>query len=108
MKQKEKNPRAAETAGSGLCAGCAHDPDCSFPRDPRHPIYSCEEVEVVKLEPVKPRKVASAGTSRGAPASPASARPISYDKGLCSDCANAPTCTFPRQEGGVWHCEEYC
>ena len=27
--------------------------------------------------------------------------------GLCFNCAHRDTCTFPRQEGGVWHCEEY-
>lgn len=28
-------------------------------------------------------------------------------RGLCQDCANRATCTFPRAPGGVWHCEEY-
>jgi len=27
--------------------------------------------------------------------------------GLCKSCANRETCTFPKPEGGVWHCEEY-
>jgi NADH-quinone oxidoreductase subunit E len=29
-------------------------------------------------------------------------------KGLCLNCANRETCTFPKPEGGVWHCDEYC
>ena len=28
-------------------------------------------------------------------------------KGLCKDCKNRKTCTYPKSEGGVWHCEEY-
>ncbi len=28
-------------------------------------------------------------------------------KGLCVNCANRHTCLLPKNEGGVWHCEEY-
>jgi hypothetical protein len=28
-------------------------------------------------------------------------------KGLCVNCDNRHTCTFPKPEEGVWHCEEY-
>jgi len=27
--------------------------------------------------------------------------------GLCVDCEARHNCTFPKSEGGVWHCEEY-
>ena len=27
--------------------------------------------------------------------------------GLCRNCARLSNCTYPRPEGGVWHCEEY-
>ena len=27
--------------------------------------------------------------------------------GLCCNCANRFTCTYPKSEGGIWHCEEY-
>lgn len=27
--------------------------------------------------------------------------------GLCMNCENRDTCTYPKPEGGVWHCEEY-
>jgi hypothetical protein len=27
--------------------------------------------------------------------------------GLCSNCDNRETCTYPKPEGGVWRCEEY-
>jgi len=29
-------------------------------------------------------------------------------KGLCINCDNRASCIFPIQDGGVWHCEEYC
>jgi len=28
-------------------------------------------------------------------------------RGLCSYCEEYATCTYPKLEGGVWHCEEY-
>ncbi len=28
-------------------------------------------------------------------------------KGLCANCEIRDTCTFPKAEGGIWHCEEY-
>ena len=28
-------------------------------------------------------------------------------KGLCQTCEYRETCTYPKPEGGVWHCEEY-
>jgi hypothetical protein len=28
-------------------------------------------------------------------------------KGLCMNCKHVDTCTLPKAEGGVWHCEEY-
>jgi hypothetical protein len=28
-------------------------------------------------------------------------------KGLCTTCDKRATCTFPKADGGVWHCEEF-
>lgn len=27
--------------------------------------------------------------------------------GLCRNCARLTDCTYPKPEGGVWHCDEY-
>ncbi len=27
--------------------------------------------------------------------------------GLCVNCEHRRTCTYPKPEGGVWHCEDY-
>ena len=100
---------AAATAGSGMCSCCSHASICSFPRDPGRPIFLCEEFEIAEPKPKAPRKASpAAASSPGTPTSLASAPPISHYRGLCSDCANGPGCTFPKPEGGVWHCEEYC
>ena len=28
-------------------------------------------------------------------------------RGLCATCDNADDCSFPKDDAGVWHCEEY-
>jgi len=28
-------------------------------------------------------------------------------KGLCATCGNVNGCIFPKDEAGIWHCEEY-
>jgi hypothetical protein len=50
----------------------------------------------------------------GAPPRPARAEPAreaAPEKrkhlGLCANCEDRDTCTFPRPEGGVWRCNEY-
>ena len=32
---------------------------------------------------------------------------IGREMGLCSHCENREFCTYPKPEGGVWHCDEY-
>ncbi len=94
--------RDAAAQGTGLCANCVHATDCRYRQTAQQPLLYCEEHEV-------------AG-SRGN-ASAAGATPKKDDRerslrdaavlGLCANCDHRDTCTLPRPEGGVWHCEEY-
>lgn len=34
-------------------------------------------------------------------------RPSAEEKDLCWNCQNHETCTYPKPEGGVWHCKDY-
>lgn len=34
-------------------------------------------------------------------------RPGVEEKDLCANCRNRDTCTYPKPEGGVWHCKDY-
>lgn len=80
----------------GLCATCIHKEDCIFCKQASAPILHCEEFD--GLEPVvKVLKVKGE----------ASEELNSELKGLCKNCANRETCTFPKPKSGVWHCEEY-
>jgi hypothetical protein len=79
----------------GLCATCKLASTCTFPRKPGHPVRFCDEFDgEQKVEAAKPK---------------ASAKKVTVNelKGLCRLCDKAATCTFPKGEGGVWHCEEY-
>jgi hypothetical protein len=86
----------------GLCSTCRHAPTCTYPRDPKRPVFNCEEFEI---------EAGRAGTgvvsSGPSPGSDANEDDAARYKGLCSNCENRRSCTFPKPEGGVWHCEEY-
>ena len=90
----------------GLCSTCKHAPTCAYPRDPKRPVFNCEEFEIEVGEPMKlsGRDVMSAGSCPGADLD---GDDFARHKGLCGNCDNRESCTFPRPEGGVWHCEEY-
>lgn len=83
--------------------GLQECPGCVYPREPEKPILECEEFEGFPSAPSSyPTKKAQAGTG-------AKGRALEKGrfKGLCKDCENRKACTFPKSEGGVWHCEEY-
>ncbi len=82
----------------GLCTRCVNGPTCTFPRDPAHPVRACEEFE----EPagLRPHLIVPPSIAGGAGASEPEV------KGLCRHCAVRLTCTFPKPEGGIWHCDE--
>ncbi len=94
---QEREPRL------GLCRDCTNAPECTFPRDAARPVRSCEEfapadsvgrgVPVVMVE-----RIFSAASD--------SSRTSGEWKGLCQDCRNRTTCTFPKPPGGIWHCDE--
>ena len=93
----------------GLCLSCAYASGCTYPRDPERPILQCDEcdagdfhtltvcpepfpTEIVTLLPARSLSVQQKTESV---------------KGLCGLCEDRSTCTYPKPEGGVWHCEEY-
>jgi hypothetical protein len=87
----------------GLCTTCKNAPTCTYPRDPDRAVLQCEEFE--GYEPLE------VGTQRRNVSPSYSASAQSEDsskyKGLCVNCEKRGSCTFPKSEGGVWHCEEY-
>jgi hypothetical protein len=85
----------------GLCSICAKSSTCTYRREPLQPVRECcdfepETAPVNFLPPtVSPLESITKGEKPGRHA------------GLCVNCEHRETCTYPRPEGGVWHCEEY-
>jgi hypothetical protein len=94
----------------GLCSTCEHRATCTYPRDPDQRIHYCCEHDGYQ-ESEGSVSLALLGTGRASshlPTSPRNDEALSTAyKGLCRSCQNRDTCTFPKPEGGVWHCEEY-
>ncbi len=86
-----------------LCSSCRNSGACAFQKDRQKPVLYCEEFEIDISPSAK-----IAGKEKSSPTAPVDAKEDSGKFiGLCSNCDNRRTCTFPRPEGGVWHCEEY-
>ena len=107
-KAKKKENTSLHKQYHGLCSCCEFSLTCSYDRDPKHPVLQCEEFGGIIRSPVKK------GDSKNNPLSnfrKATLTPkISfqqYDKGLCKTCEERISCTYPKPEGGVWHCEEF-
>lgn len=86
-----------------LCSTCDLAPGCTFVRDKdkRPPNLFCEEFTCDNSRPTKKVIRNNPNVSAVIKDNP------SKLKGLCSDCENRNFCTFPKLEGGIWHCEEY-
>jgi hypothetical protein len=103
-------PEPAPQSHAGLCASCLSAPECTFPRASGRPVLECEEFNgfsSVLSGRVSKKNLRLAGPPalRGNPGHPT--ENSSSAKGLCTLCENLRTCTYPRPEGGVWHCEDY-
>lgn len=96
--------RDAEPKGSepyrDLCSNCDHAPPCGGSNRPRRPVFFCEGFEVLGAPSTPDLDLAFAQQPR-------QMRSVSGRSGLCVNCDLVETCTLPRPEGGVWHCEEY-
>lgn len=89
----------------GLCSTCKHASECTFPRDPNRPVMQCEEFEGILYAPEETRRAQP--LSFGGKAPKTDEEEPTQLKGLCKLCENRSTCTYPKPEGGVWHCVEY-
>lgn len=91
----------------GICLICKNANTCVFPRDPNRPLLYCDELE---LDDPLPKGTREAMVSSYADMLEQTCRRSKGSEaplGLCKLCENREECTFPKPEGGVWHCEEY-
>ena len=85
----------------GLCAVCEHDPGCIYSVNSDGMVLQCEQFQMPLLQPADPAVSISPRPSS------TNGRNSAKYPGLCSNCDNRETCTYPKPEGGVWRCEEY-
>jgi hypothetical protein len=89
----------------GLCLCCQNSLTCTFFKNHNAAVLQCDEFD--GFEPLlRKSKPFSNKTIRNLKSNPGGKSPDSY-KGLCGNCEDRKTCTYPKLEGGVWHCEEY-
>jgi hypothetical protein len=101
-KQKKETASAEATPNMGLCATCTEAPHCAYVKNASRPILFCE-----MFNEGEPKEQIETEQPLSSPRSPEEGRPVSQLKGLCANCDHRDTCTYPKPEGGVWHCEEY-
>lgn len=90
---------AADTRALGICSTCNFVETCASRRTWIGPVHHCEEFD----------------DSEGKPSRPPSLSVVKADEpeanvgaiGICVNCVHRETCTLPKAEGGIWHCEEY-
>jgi len=81
-----------------LCMTCNHAQNCMYRKNKPEPVVECEEFDGYAISP---------GAGFVSESLSQEKKSDSRFKGLCVNCAKRETCTFPKAEGGVWHCEDY-
>lgn len=105
--EAERIPEVVAKQYRGLCSTCKNAEACSFPRDPNRPVLECDEFDGYEV----PQQEAS--IELAAPGTDVRSEEVAEKaesntvRGLCRNCGRFETCTYPKPEGGVWHCDEY-
>jgi hypothetical protein len=105
--RKMENPFEVKQEASGLCSCCNAFQTCTYSKDPQRPILQCEEFDGIvppSLKIVPHGKIVPEGFKQNPSVTMSDLNPY---RGLCSLCEDRMACTYPKPEGGVWHCEEY-
>jgi hypothetical protein len=94
----------------GLCMLCKNFSGCTYSRDPKIAVLQCEEFEgegpFTRKDILNPLSSSIARSTSPSILGKRRTRAL-HPKGLCGLCEDRGICTFPKPEGGVWHCEEY-
>ena len=89
---------------TSLCPGYTHTQGCMYQEDSDMPVWQCEEYEGYENPSGKI-------TGKNNPSSFRKKVELKEDSvqymGVCKTCDYREICTYPKPEGGVWHCEKY-
>jgi hypothetical protein len=89
----------------GLCLSCRNALTCTFLKNPNEAVLQCDEFDGFESFLRRP-KIFSHKSMMDLKSNPGK-KDLGGYKGLCSICEDRKACTYPKPEGGVWHCEEY-
>jgi hypothetical protein len=106
-KKKEKSLLPKKVDYYVICSCCSDASICTFPKNPGQPILQCEEFKGYEPRPGETIFKNDSLTTDPKLMSSAEEKNLGKYKGLCNICEDREICTFPKAEGGVWHCEEY-
>ena len=106
-KKKEAKMISKEKKYFGLCSSCKTASGWTYIRDLKRPVLQCEEFEGYEPRIVRTTVVNILLKTAPKFGSGNEERELSRYRGLCSICEDQAACTYPKPEGGVWHCEEY-
>lgn len=91
----------------GLCSCCNYSPTCTYPRESGRSVLQCDEFDGISSPPEQRiKKIRNLSINYFSGTHPDAQGPV-MSTGLCPYCENFHACTYPKPEGGVWHCEEY-
>ena len=88
----------------GLCYNCRNAVDCTFHKARPKPSLYCEEFEIDIYPSVR---IAAKEKPLPTVSVVANDEDPSEFIGLCNNCDHRSSCSFPKPEGGIWHCQEY-
>ena len=90
----------------GLCSTCNNAPNC-FHRARRGPALFCELFDGYAPPAERAQSEQAPRSADSSSARRATDEESPKYTGLCVNCDHRQTCTHPKPEGGVWHCEDY-
>jgi len=105
--EAEEESEISRRGYRGLCSACRKGEQCTYPRDYRHPILQCEEFEGIEPSAVRFTEKDILQAIDSIVKLNCEENNSNQYQGLCRNCQIREHCTYPRPEGGVWHCEEY-
>ena len=103
----KKRARSKVRKYSGLCSTCSNAPACTYRREFGEPKLFCDEFEGGLAMQKKSDDEETVSPAHPRSKSREEERDTGREVGLCGHCENREFCTYPKPEGGVWHCDEY-
>lgn len=89
----------------GQCSNCVHAPTCTYVKSLPRRVFQCDEFTPIgPVELKNPRAIPTVATDD---CDELASGKLNGLRGLCSTCELWESCTLPRSEAGVWHCDEY-